>query len=39
MDNSETAPSKRIVKIISQYQKVLYGSLIAMEIGPGCDSR
>ncbi len=31
-DNSETAPSKRIVKIISQYQKVLYGSLIAMEI-------
>ena len=32
-DNSETAPSKRIVKIISQYQKVLYGSLIAMEIG------
>ena len=32
-DNSETAPSKRIVEIISQYQKVLYGSLIAMEIG------
>lgn len=32
-DNSETAPNKRIVKIISQYQKVLYGSLIAMEIG------
>ena len=32
-DNSETAPSKRIVKVISQYEKVVYGSLIAMEIG------
>ena len=32
-DNSETAPSKRIVKIIPQYQKVVNGSLIAMEIG------
>ena len=32
-DNSETAPSKRIVKVIPQYEKVLYGSLIAMEIG------
>lgn len=34
-DNSETAPSKRIVKVIPQYEKVLYGSLIAMEIGLG----
>ena len=32
-DNSETAPSKRIVKVISQYDKGLYGPLIAMEIG------
>ena len=32
-DNSETAPSKRIVKIITQYEKRLYGPLIAMEIG------
>ena len=32
-DNSETAPSKRIVKIITQYDKRLYGPLIAMEIG------
>lgn len=32
-DNSETAPSKRIVKIITQYEKRLYGLLIAMEIG------
>ena len=32
-DNSETAPSKRIVKIIPQYEKVVNGSLIAIEIG------
>lgn len=32
-DNSETAPSKRIVKVIPQYQKNVYGPLIAMEIG------
>ena len=32
-DNSETAPSKRIVKVIPQYEKVVYGSLLAMEIG------
>ncbi len=32
-DNSETAPSKRIVKVIPQYQKKVYGPLIAMEIG------
>ena len=32
-DNSETAPSKRIVKIIPQYEKKVYGPLIAMEIG------
>ena len=32
-DNSETAPSKRIMKIIPQYQKDVYGPLIAMEIG------
>ena len=32
-DNSETAPSKRIEKIIPQYEKVVNGSLIAIEIG------
>ena len=32
-DNSETAPSKRIVKVITQYEKSLYGPLIAIEIG------
>ncbi len=32
-DNSETAPSKRILKIIRQYEKVVDGPLIAMEIG------
>lgn len=32
-DNSETAPSKRIMKIIPQYRKDVYGPLIAMEIG------
>ena len=32
-DNSETAPSKRIEKIISQYEKVVDGPLIAIEIG------
>lgn len=32
-DNSETAPSKRIEKIIRQYEKVVDGPLIAIEIG------
>lgn len=32
-DNSETAPSKRIVKVITQYEKDVDGPLIAMEIG------
>ncbi len=32
-DNSETALSKRIEKIISQYEKVVDGPLIAIEIG------
>ena len=32
-DNSETAPSKRIMKVIPQFQKNVYGPLIAMEIG------
>ena len=32
-DNSETAPSKRIEGVISRYEKVVYGPLIAMEIG------
>ena len=32
-DNSETAPSKRIEKIIRQYEKVVNGPLIAIEIG------
>lgn len=32
-DNSETAPSKRIVKVIPQFQKNVYGPLVAMEIG------
>ena len=34
-DNNETAPSKRLAKIIRgySYRKVLYGSLLAQEIG------
>ena len=32
-DNSNTAPSKRIVKLIPRYQKVVDGSLLAEEIG------
>ena len=32
-DNSDTAPSKRIVKVIPQYQKVVDGPLLAMETG------
>lgn len=29
----ETAPSKRLLKLIPGYQKVLYGNMIALEIG------
>lgn len=29
----ETAPSKRLLKIIADYNKVMYGNLVAMEIG------
>lgn len=32
-DGSETAPSKRLSKIIKGYSKVNYGSLVAQEIG------
>ena len=32
-DNSDTAPSKRIGKVIPQYQKVVDGPLLAMETG------
>ena len=32
-DNSNTAPSKRIVKLIPRYQKVVDGPLLAEEIG------
>ena len=32
-DNKETAPSKRIAKAISRYQKPLHGPLVAMQIG------
>jgi hypothetical protein len=28
-----TAPSKRILSIFSQYDKVLHGSLVALDIG------
>ena len=30
---SETAPSKRLIRIIPDYDKVLYGNIIALEIG------
>ena len=32
-DNSDTVPSKRIVKVIPRYKKVVDGPLLAMEIG------
>lgn len=32
-DNLSTAPSKRILKIIPEYEKILYGSLICLSIG------
>ncbi|HOV14336.1 MAG TPA: DUF4276 family protein [Spirochaetota bacterium] len=32
-DGLETAPSKRLEKIISNYQKVFYGAIICQEIG------
>jgi uncharacterized protein DUF4276 len=32
-DNKETAPSKRILKMSPGYEKPLYGSLAASEIG------
>jgi len=32
-DGTETAPSKRLTKLIPGYQKTLHGPLIAMEIG------
>ena len=32
-DNSDTAPSKRIVKVIPRYRKVVHGPLLAMKTG------
>ena len=32
-DRPETAPSKRIIKHFSRYQKPLHGSLVAMDVG------
>jgi Domain of unknown function (DUF4276) len=32
-DSPQTAPSKRILSLVPNYQKPLYGNLIAMEIG------
>ena len=32
-DNKDTAPSKRIAKVIPRYKKTVYGPLLAMEIG------
>lgn len=32
-NNPATAPSKRIIKIIPEYEKILHGSLICLEIG------
>ena len=32
-DNSDTAPSKRIVELIPRYQKVVHGPVVAEEIG------
>ncbi|MDA3895899.1 MAG: DUF4276 family protein [Desulfobacteraceae bacterium] len=32
-DNPETAPSKRIIRIYSEYDKPIHGSLAALEIG------
>lgn len=32
----ETAPSKRILRICNQYDKILHGSLIALDIGLDC---
>ena len=32
-DNSTTAPSKRLIKIVPEYNKVLTGNILALEIG------
>lgn len=32
-DNPETAPSKRLIKIINEYDKIFHGNYIAQEIG------
>jgi hypothetical protein len=32
-DNPNTAPSKRLISIIPEYDKIVYGNLIALEIG------
>jgi hypothetical protein len=32
-DGKETAPSKRLMRIIKGYNKIVYGSLLAQEIG------
>ena len=32
-DGRETAPSKRILSIIPDYEKVVFGNIIALEIG------
>ena len=32
-DGSATAPSKRIIRIIPEYEKVVYGNILALEVG------
>ena len=32
----DTAPSKRLIRIIPEYDKVLYGNILALEIGLQC---
>ena len=32
-DNCETAPSKRIARVIPRYKKVLHGAMLARRIG------
>ena len=34
-DNKETAPSKRLMKLVKGYNKVVYGAILAYEIGLG----
>jgi hypothetical protein len=32
-NNPDTAPGKRIKALITEYDKVIYGSLVALEVG------